>query len=237
MEYDGYDEVVRAWIQGVYDSRGNDAKRTLKFCYDIEQYALKKNDAKLLGFAYYYSAETYYLLNESEKFFFCITKGVSYLNESNQWKLVARAYNLMAITAINRGNEPIALDYYLTGLNFCTKYQLKEEETMIDINLGNLYLSCGQYLEAQRYFEHCGQHVKKYVNDDRNNRLITCVYIGMGTGFLFRDMPDRAAHYVELISDECAGRIDGMNSLVFAVLRHVYVMRLERQRHVMNVSG
>lgn len=42
MEYDGYDEVVRAWIQGVYDSRGNDAKRTLKFCYDIEQYALKK---------------------------------------------------------------------------------------------------------------------------------------------------------------------------------------------------
>lgn len=36
MEYDGYDEIVRAWIQGVYDSRGNDAKRTLKFCYDIE---------------------------------------------------------------------------------------------------------------------------------------------------------------------------------------------------------
>ena len=80
MEYDGYDEIVRAWIQGVYDSRGNDAKRTLKFCYDIEQYAMKKNDPKLLGFAYYYSAETYYLLNESEKFFFCISKGVSYLN-------------------------------------------------------------------------------------------------------------------------------------------------------------
>ena len=36
MEYDGYDEIVRAWIQGVYDSRGNDAKRTLKLCYDIE---------------------------------------------------------------------------------------------------------------------------------------------------------------------------------------------------------
>lgn len=46
MEYDGYDEIVRAWIQGVYDSRGNDAKRTLKFCYDIEQYAMKKNDPK-----------------------------------------------------------------------------------------------------------------------------------------------------------------------------------------------
>lgn len=47
MEYDGYDEVVRAWIQGVYDSRGNDAKRTLKFCYDIEQYALKKKRCKI----------------------------------------------------------------------------------------------------------------------------------------------------------------------------------------------
>lgn len=63
---------------------------------------------------------------------------------------------------------------------------------MIDINLGNLYLSCGQYLEAQRYFENCGQHVKDFVKDDKNYRLITCVYIGMGTGFLYRDMPERA---------------------------------------------
>ncbi len=86
---------------------------------------------------------------------------------------------------------------------------------MIDINLGNLYLSCGQYLEAQRYFENCGQHVKDFVKDDKNYRLITCVYIGMGTGFLYRDMPERAAHYAELVSDECAGRIDGIELLSF----------------------
>ena len=86
---------------------------------------------------------------------------------------------------------------------------------MIDINLGNLYLSCGQYLEAQRYFENCGQHVKDFVKDDKNYRLITCVYIGMGTGFLYRDMPERAAHYAELVSDECAGCIDGIELLSF----------------------
>lgn len=215
MEYGGYDKAVRAWIQGVYDSRGNDAKKTLQFCYDIEQYAMKKSDAKLLGFAYYYSGETYYLLNESEKFFFCITKGISYLNESNQWELVARAYNLMAITAINRGNEPIALDYYLTGLNFCTRYQISEVENMIDINLGNLYLSCGQYLEAQRYFEHCGQYVKGLAEDDRNYRLAACVYIGIGTGYLYRDMPEKAAYYLELATEQCAGRIDGIELLSF----------------------
>lgn len=71
------------------------------------------------------------------------------------------------------------------------------------------------YLEAQRYFENCGQHVKDFVKDDKNYRLITCVYIGMGTGFLYRDMPERAAHYAELVSDECAGRIDGIELLSF----------------------
>ena len=53
------------------------------------------------------------------------------------------------------------------------------------------------------------------MKDDKNYRLITCVYIGMGTGFLYRDMPERAAHYAELVSDECAGRIDGIELLSF----------------------
>ena len=37
----------------------------------------------------------------------------------------------------------------------------------------------------------------------------------MGTSFLYRDMPERAAHYAELVSDECAGRIDGIELLSF----------------------
>ena len=53
------------------------------------------------------------------------------------------------------------------------------------------------------------------MKDDKNYRLITCVYIGMGTGFLYRDMPERAAHYAELVADECAGRIDGIELLSF----------------------
>ena len=105
----------------------------------------------------------------------------------------------MAITAINRGNEPIALDYYLTGLNFCTKYQLKQEETMIDINLGNLYLSCGQYLEAQRYFENCGQHVKDFVKDDKNYRLMWSHAALLGP----LDRRNDVAHIVQSVEDTC----------------------------------
>ena len=64
MDFQEYGENVRGWVNEVYRSRGIDAERTLKSCQEIEEYARSTNDAKLLGFAYYYSGETYYGLND-----------------------------------------------------------------------------------------------------------------------------------------------------------------------------
>ena len=119
MYFSEYNDDVKAWIKGVFDIRGVNAELTLKCWQDIEQYAKKENDAKLLGFAYYYSGETYYGLNDGENLFKYITRAITYLVQSEQWELMAKAYNIMAITSSNRGNAPIAMNYYITGLNYC----------------------------------------------------------------------------------------------------------------------
>lgn len=76
MGVHGSNDVVNAWKQEVLNSRGKDAEHTLKCCLDIERYAKEHKDAALLGFAYFYSGETYYLLNDVEHMFRNIAQAI-----------------------------------------------------------------------------------------------------------------------------------------------------------------
>lgn len=203
MNFSEYNEVVRAWMSEVLKNRGVNAELTLKYCADIEQYGAKLDDAKLLGFACYYSGETYYVLNDVANLFRYITRAITYLDQSEQWDMVARAYNVMAITSLNRGNAPIAMDYYLTGLSYCKKYHLHQEENIIHLNLGNLYLSNGQYSEAQKYFERVRQYVKEAKNLEDYYSLMSCIAVSLGKCYLRSERPERAQEFVEYIDKDC----------------------------------
>lgn len=203
MDYSEYNEVVGAWLEGVLRSRGVNAELTLKYCSDIEQYAAKMDDAKLLGFAYFYSGETYYLLNDGENLFRCITRAITCLVQAEQWELVAKAYNIMAITSLNRGNAPIAMDYYLTGLSYCKKYQLWQEENIINLNLGSLYLSNGQYAQAQKYLEKAGKYIRKDTASEVYHSLMSCIAVNLGRCYLLRGMPERVQENLDYVDREC----------------------------------
>lgn len=88
-------------------------------CKNIRDYAREQDDEKLLGYAYYYSGETYYLLNDVDKLFRNLSCSLPYLEHSRQHGLLARAYNILAITSMNRGNAPFAMDYYLNARMYC----------------------------------------------------------------------------------------------------------------------
>lgn len=223
MDFDEYNEAVKAWINEVLRNRGVNAELMLKYCADIEQYGEKMNDAKLLGFAFYYSGETYYVLNNVDDFFCCITKAVPYLDQSKQWTMVARAYNMMAITSLNRGNSPIAMDYYLTGLGYCKKYQLREEENIIRLNLGNLYLSNGQYAEAQKYFEYVLRYVKEDCESDDYYSLMSCIVVNIGRCYLFGEKKEYVQEFLDYLDRECMPHLQKPERLnVFCFKAHYY---------------
>ncbi len=218
MEFDEYNEVVRAWMNEVLRNRGVNAELTLKYCADIEQYGEKLNDVKLLGFAFYYRGETYYVLNNVDEFFRAVTKAVPYLDQSKQWAMVARAYNMMAITSLNRGNAPIAMDYYLTGLSYCKKYQLREEENIIRLNLGNLYLYNGQYAEAQKYFEYVLRYLKKSQESEDYYSLMSCITVNIGKCYLLGEKTERVQECLDYVDRECVSHLqkpERLNVLCF----------------------
>lgn len=207
MEFGEYNEAVNAWISEVLHNRGVNAELTLKYCRDIEEYAEKIDDAKLMGFAYYYSGETYYLLNDGIGLFRCITRAITYLDQAGQWDMVARAYNILAITSQSRGNAPIAMDYYLTGLGYCRKHQLYAEENIINLNLGTLYLVNGQWAEAQKYFEKVAYYVQNDKETENYYSLMSCIEISLGRCFLQKEQPERAQRELEYL-DGCMEHLE-----------------------------
>lgn len=207
MEFGEYSGAVNAWVNEVLRNRGVNAELTLKYCRDIEQYAGKTDDPKLMGFAYYYSGETYYILNDAGGLFRCITKAISYLDQAKQWDMVARSYNIMAITSQSRGNALIAMDYYLTGLGYCRKYRLYAEENIINLNLGSLYLVNGQWSEAQKYFEKLAYYVRDEKTTENYYSLMSCVAVSLGRCFLQKEQFERAQQKIECL-DQCMGRLE-----------------------------
>lgn len=108
---------VQDWIRSALGNRGIDAEKTLYYCKNLYEYARKTKDETLLGFSAYYMGEAYYILNNVDKLFESLSVALAYLDRSGQWELLSRSYNLLAITSANRGNAPLAMDYYLSALS------------------------------------------------------------------------------------------------------------------------
>lgn len=100
-----------ALVQDVLKSRWTDTARILELCPEIIKEARQNGDAWLLGFAYYHSGSAHYIRNEIEATFRDLAKAIGYLEESGQWELIARAYNVMAISSAGKGNAAVAADY------------------------------------------------------------------------------------------------------------------------------
>ncbi len=176
MNFDDYNEIVRQWIKGVQDNYRKDAELTLKYCNDIISYGSRLDDHKLMGFGYFYITETYYCLNDGENFFTTVPNALEHLEKSQEWEYIARCYNLLGIISTNRGNLPIAYDYYLNGIMYCEKYNLPEVKVIICNNCGALNFQSKRYSEGMMYLQDSLDYVERHPElEDYQARMI-CLY-------------------------------------------------------------
>ncbi len=186
FHFEEYGEYVQDLAKRILMNRGVNAETMLDCCEKLIERGKKTSDNMLLGFAYYFRAENYYILNRTEEFLRNIMTALAYLDASGQWELLTRAYNLMAITSLNRGNAPFAMDYYLTSLKYCQNYNLHEMGTIININIGTLYMNCGDYQQAARFFEAGLALLQKYPEFPGYESLIFSANLGLANTCLMR---------------------------------------------------
>ena len=226
MDFYEYNDMVQQWVSQVLENTGKNAELTLKYCRDIIEYGEKNTDHKLIGFGYYYMGETYYGLNDGAHFFEVMGKALSNLNQAEEWEYVARCYNYLGITAMNRGNAPIALDYYLNGLNYCRAYNLLDLTVLFQVNLAVLNISCGRYEEAQTYLEKAAAYVRSNTGLASYHRYMFCIYSNLIKTHVMQENLNAAKRYLEIIHREHWEYGDTLDHLAIYCNETIYYHRM-----------
>lgn len=230
MDFTEYNDVVQQWIQQIMENREKNAQLTLKYANDIIEYGQKTDDCKLMGIGYYYSGETYYGLNDGELFFETMNRALSYLNQAEEWELMIRCYNYMGIAALNRGNIPIALDYYLNGLNHCEIYHFANLSIIININLGVLYYECGRYADAQQALEEAYDRIMKSPIQEQCDTYMVCIYGNLARALIQQGQYDRVKEILDRVHADHWEGSHTVDKLAICCVEVLYYQRLEMKK-------
>ncbi len=227
MDWSGYKQNVQEWIAGVEEHRGKEAEKILDYAERIREYGEKNQDQQLLGYSYYYIAETYYMLNDVETFFEYILQALEYLQHSGQWKLAARACNLLGIASNNQGNSPFALDYYLSGISICEKHNLPQVKAIMEYNIGSIFMSYGEYERAIHYIESGWSSFQKQPETSQYHEYRSVVYVSLGLGYLQLHNMEKAGYYLSQIEKECADSLNEVDRLYLLCIKARYYNELQ----------
>lgn len=172
-------------------------------CDEVYEIAQKEDNHEILGFLFFYKGEAYYMHNQIKLMFECMTKAISYLSETKQWGLLSRAYNMMAITSINRGNAPVAVDYYLNALTCAQEHNLRLDECRIHINLGYLYMQNEVYQEATEQFMAAYDIYQNSPDREKQLGRLMMIYTNLASCYMLQGKPDNAGEYVRRLNEQC----------------------------------
>ena len=120
MNIEDYGREITELNSRMLTERAQLSPNLIGTCNQLLRKARDIGDTQLLGYAYYYLADAYYLIStDNKKFNLNLLKAIELLQTCGDLEHLARCYNLLGIDALSHGNPELALDFYLTGLKYC----------------------------------------------------------------------------------------------------------------------
>ena len=149
MNIENYDHEVISLNKDMLDARSSMSPSYISICNKFVRKAKEIDDNNLLGYAYYYLADAYYLLsNDYRKFNSNLLNAIEYLQIGGDEEHLARCYNLLGIDALNHGNTELALDFFYTGLKNREQIEDSGIPGFMEFNMGHVYDKLNDVKEA-----------------------------------------------------------------------------------------
>lgn len=208
MDKSKYTVEVQEWMKVVEKMCEQDTELTLRYCDNIITYGTTEKDDSLIAFGYYYKGVAFYVINDGLRFYGAVTNALSYLHKAEEWELMARCYNFLGISSVNRGNAAVALDYYLNAIDCCKKAKSGLVEATVQTNIGALYILCGRYADALECLEYAYDYFNKHPEHPNYDNYMVCIYENMAKAYLYKEKLIEAKCCFERIYSEHAAYCD-----------------------------
>ena len=219
MDISQYDSITQSLIMDMQDSRGKDPRVSISCGKKLLEIGLERSEPELIGFARFSLGETYYLMNDIEDFYREMTLCMEPLEQIGEWGYLTMANNMLGIMSLNRGNAPVAMDYYMEALNYCYDYSLPDLEFLVHMNLAALYLDISDAQNAIFYYEKCYKYLQKNKEIDGYIESLTADCVGLGKSYLMMGYLDRSSEIDRRIESECMPYVHELEKLVIYTFR------------------
>lgn len=217
MENLGYEPRISELVKFVVKNHNTQVNKSKKYCRKIYRHAKSFDKKDLIGFALYYLGEADYIENNVEGLFLNITNALLYLDQTNQWELVARAYNLLGISFMSRGNAPYAIDYYLNSLSYCKQYHLTSVSVVVNLNIGALYNILQEYEMAESYFNISREELYQMMDSPKYLSYLMTYYTSIGNVDISRGMLEDARNYQIKAEVECLYKVGNLEKISYYI--------------------
>lgn len=162
MNIDSYDIEVTALNKEMLSARATMSNSYIAISSKLVKKAKELDDNDLLGYAYYYLADAYYLMStDYRKFNINLMNAIEYLQIGGDAELLARCYNLLGIDALNHGNTELALDFFYTGLGYCDEFEGSGVPGFLEFNMAHVYVKLGDIRNAILFIRSAYRHIRK----------------------------------------------------------------------------
>lgn len=168
---------------------------TIEYCEKIIALCKETGCKEYLAYAFYFCGEAFYTTNEIGDAMYCLAQAEGYSDESDDYELIAKIYNLCAIVYMTVGNSANAMDSYIKSLVCARQYRFEYHECVALINIGTLYYGYQEYGKASENFEKALTLLDKSIIIKNGDQLRVIVYQGLGKCALRQGNREKAIEY------------------------------------------
>ena len=160
-----FDPAIEACLQAAQDNfhtvRTANYQEYRPYCEQLFAYAAEEQSDYLFAKAYYYMMEYYATDNDHINTISCALEGIKYQQNTQEYELVARSYNILGIFTSSMGDSSKAVDYFLSSIDFCNKYHCDHVHAMATANLADVFHRSLNYNRALFYYEEAEKYYIK----------------------------------------------------------------------------
>jgi diguanylate cyclase (GGDEF)-like protein len=214
MEILTYSREVQLLIGEIQANRGKNPTALISACDKLLAYGNSMKDNALVGYALFSKGETYYLLNDATNFYAQMIASIPPMEDAKEWFYVAMANNMLGIASLNRGNAPVAIDYFIKAISICKDNSLPDIEWIIHLNLGSLYLNIEEYHKAISHIEIAYKYILEHGEMNSYLESITAILLGMGRAYLKLNEQAKFLEIEKKLKNDCMPYLQELDKIV-----------------------